>query len=191
MSRLDRIDLAAELGRAQAVTNSATLYRRQMLALGVPSVTLAMLRGVEAWGYGVVRASAGEDGLYLPGDGPPHLILPVIEQGGLIDLVAFRSSEPKNWRLRTGLGWALGLDVGMDRLSQGHPVPVHETPLDWLRAKMAGIVILDWESPDIHGLLAIPRLSCATPELARMLRAALTRPAYLPQISVRENRLAA
>lgn len=191
MSRLDRSDLAAELRQAQASATPATLYRRQLLALGVPSVTLAMLKGVEAWGYGVVKASAGEGGLYLPGEGPPHLLLPVREDGELVDLVAFRSSEPHNWRLRAGNGWALGMDWGLEPFTRGWPVPVHETPLDWLKAKMAGICILDWDAPDLFSLLAIERLDCATPELARMLRAALTRPANLPLISVRENRLAA
>lgn len=173
-------DLERELAEAGNAINQ--LHWRQLRGLGVRLLTAANLRvrGQAAWG--VVNVSAGPDGLFVPGDGPPHLLLPVIMDGALIDLVAFRSGSPSDWMLRTGLGWALGMDRGLEPYTWGDTPTVHETPLDWLKADCRGLSILDWSAPELHSLKGIARLACATDGLASTLRRHLTRDPNLPEI---------
>lgn len=173
-------ELQAELKAAGLAIN--LLHLQRLLGLGVKMKTAANLhcRGQAAWG--AIRAEAGENGLYLPGKGEPHLVLPVVMDGELIDLVAFRSSNPADWMLRTGLGWSLGMDRGLEPYTWGTPPTLHETPLDWLRADCQGLVILDWSAPEIHSLKGLEEIVCATPGLAATLTRHLTRPQYLPKI---------
>lgn len=173
-------DLHRELKQAGCAIN--ILHLQHLLALGVRMRTAANLecRGQAAWG--VIRASAGEDGLFIPGEGALHLLLPVIMDGALIDLVAFRSGSPADWMLRTGLGWALGMDRSLEPYTWGDTPTVHETPLDWLRAGCAGLCVLDWSAPELHSLKGIASLACATDGLASTLRRHLTRDPNLPEI---------
>lgn len=173
-------DLACELTAATLSINA--LHLRRLHGLGVSRLTAANLkcRGQARWG--VVRAGAGEDGLFLPGEGETHLLLPVEMDGALIDLVAFRSSTPSDWILRTGLGWALGMDRGLGPHTWGDPPTVHETPLDWLRADCSGICVLDWSAPELHSLKGLARLACATDGLRSTLRRHLTRDPNLPEL---------
>lgn len=169
---------------------SRFVHARALNRLGVSSSTIADLRR-QHWGWGVVNASAGDDGLYLPGSGEPHLVLPVIENGDLIDLVAFRSATPERWLLRTGQGWALGLERGLEPHTWHPETLLSCNPLDWLRADCEGLCVLDWGAPETHYLVGVPHLECSTPELAGLLRGALSKPVRLPTISIKENRLAA
>lgn len=184
-----RVDLEAELAKAaQAVS---PIHLRHLVALGVGWPTIAEI-GRHHYGLGLVQAQCGDPGLFSPGEGPVHLQLPVFEDGELVDLVAFRSGQPSQWLLRTGAGWALGLEGGLQRHTWGDdPVPLAASPLEWLQAECRGVCILDWAAPEVHYLTAIPHLSCRTGELAAMLRAALTRPVRFPMISVMEAQLVA
>jgi hypothetical protein len=129
-------------------------------------------------------------GLYLPDeDGEPHVIVPVWEDGALVDLCAFRTDNPTAWMLRSGHSWALGLERGLEPHTWGDPVTLADTPLDWLR--VGGLCVLDWQAPEIRFLVGVPSLVCQTPEQASLLRTALTAPVRLPHISVLETRLAA
>jgi hypothetical protein len=150
--------------------------------LGVPFLTAAnrRARGQAAWG--VAKAKAGEDGLFLLGEGVPHLLLPVIMDGELIDLLAFRSGSPNDWMLRTGLGWALGMDRGLEPYTRGDVPTVHETPLDWLRADCTGLCVLDWSALELHSLKGIAKIACATDALRSTLRRHLTRDPRLPEL---------
>ena len=169
---------------------STLLHFKHLLGLGVPRATVAELRR-DDWGWGVANAVDVGDGLYCPGDGPLHLVLPVWDDGELIDLVAFRSGNPGDWKLRTGQGLALGLEHGWERHHWDDEVQLTLTPLDWLRNGAAGLCIVDWDAPDISMLASLPRIICPTRESAAQLRQALTRPQPLPPIIVKETRLAA
>jgi hypothetical protein len=173
-------DLQSELQAATCATH--VLHLQKLLAVGVKMRTVANLkcRGQAAWG--VVNAAAGEDGLFVPGEGVPHLLLPVIMDGELIDLVAIRSSIPSDWMLRTGLGWALGMDRGLEPYTWGDMPTVHETPLDWLRADCTGICVLDWSAPELHSLKGIAKISCATDGVRSTLTRHLTRDPNLPEL---------
>ncbi len=181
-------DLHAELrASCKAVRRS---HLRQLTALNVSWPTIGEL-GRRHYGFGVARAAPVGDGLYEPGEGELHLLLPVFEDGELIDLCAFRSSDPLNWVLRTGLGWALGLEDGMEPLSWQESVGLAVSPLEWLRDGATGVCVLDWDAPEVRYLSDLPHLVCSSDELATQLRAALARPVRFPSISVEETRLAA
>jgi hypothetical protein len=173
-------DLKSELVAATLSTNE--LHWQLLRGLGVPFLTAAnrRVRGQAAWG--VAKAKAGEDGLFLIGEGVPHLLLPVIMDGELIDLVAFRSGNPNDWLLRTGLGWALGMDRGLEPYTWDDAPTLVETPLDWLRAECRGICVLDWSASELHSLKGIARLGCASDGLASTLRRHLIRDPNLPEI---------
>ncbi len=181
-------DLHAELrASCQAVTR---LRLRQLVGLGISWATIGEL-GRHHYGFGVIRAVPADDGLYVPGDGEPHLLLPVYEDGELIDLCAFRSGDPLNWLLRTGLGWALGLEDGIEPLAWAESVGLAVSPLEWLREGATGVCILDWDAPVLRYLSDLPHLVCSSNELATRLRAALARPVRFPTISVGETHIAA
>ena len=183
-----RPDLDKELADAGAA--STLLHFKHLVALGVSRVVIAELRRAD-WGWGVMNAVDVDNGLYAPGDGPLHLVLPVWDDGALIDLVAFRSGNPADWRLRTGLGLALGLEQGWECHHWHDEVELSPTPLDWLRNGTDGLCVVNWDAPDINMLASLPRISCPTRELAAQLRRALTRPQPLPPITVKETALAA
>src|SRR5436853_1956909 len=109
-----RANLDAEL--ASAGRASTFLHAKRLEQLGVSIATVAELRRHD-WGWGVVHAveHPSEPGLYCPdSSGPLHVLLPVYDRGDLVDLVAFRSSDPERWLLRTGAGWCLGLEGGFE-----------------------------------------------------------------------------
>lgn len=185
---MTRPDLEQEL--SVAARASTLLHFKHLIGLGVPRITLAALR-LDNWGWGVVNAVDVGDGLYRPGDGLLHLILPVWDGGELIDLVAFRSGDPADWRLRTGLGLALGLQQGWERYYWQDEVTLSLTPLDWLRNGAEGLCIVDWDAPDIAMMSSLPAITCPSRQAASRLRQALTRPQPLPPILVKETALAA
>lgn len=182
--------LHAELRSAAHAVTHANL--RQLVALGVGWPTIGEL-GRHHDGFGVVTARDAGDGLYEPDpDGQPHLLLPVYEDGELVDLVAFRSDAPDKWMLRTGNGWALGLDEGWGMLHNGDPLRLSATPLDWLRNEATGLCVLDWEAPELTVELAdFAAVQCPDATIAGLLTEALTQPSRLPSISVGETRLVA
>lgn len=181
-------DIERELqDAAHAVTQA---HLRRMVALGVGWPTIGEL-GRDHYGFGVASVCDAGDGLFHPGDGELRLILPVYEDGELLDLCAFRSDDPLDWLLRTGCGWALGLEWGLCRHTWGDPVPLAVSPLDWLRGGAEGLCILDWDAPELRYLTELPHIICSTDALADQLKAALAKPVRFPEISVKETRLAA
>jgi hypothetical protein len=184
---MSRPDLAAEMFAAAMAIQIRHLEALE--ALGVPRRTSceATRRGA----LGVARVSDADDGLYSLGEGDPHLILPVFDDGELVDLCAFRSANPEHWLLRTGCGWALGLERGLGVHSWGDPVPIAVSPLDWLRQDTAGLCVVDWTAPELSYLLELPHIVCASGALASRLRVTLTKPVRVPEISVGGMKLAA
>ena len=141
---------------------------------------------------GRVRVERIGRGLYQPAEaaGEPCLLVPVTEDGALVDLVAFPRSAPSDWLLRTGNGWALGLADSIGSHMWAEKVRLFDSPVDWVRGKRAGICVVDWESPEVRSLDVLPRVICS-PRIGSLLRRALTRPPRLPQISLMEARHAA
>lgn len=138
--------------------------------------------------FGVVTAEDAGDGLYQPGEGALHVILPVVEDGELVDLVAFRSTDSGSWMLRTGNGWALGLEKGLSAHMWGQTVHLFSDPLDWLRGRGEGVCVLDWDAAEVHNLDVLQELVCSSPAVAALLTRALSRPARLPKLKLMETR---
>ena len=95
------------------------------------------------------------------------------------------------WLLRSGQGWALGVENGLERHTWGDPVAVSASPLEWLCRGEDGLVVLDWDAPEVRYLRDVPHLACSTASLANHLRNTLSKPLRIPQISIMETRLAA
>lgn len=186
-------DLKAEFEAAVDRVRQSHLDRLQ--ALNVTPAAIAHLN-LSGPAFGVVNADPDRDGLYQPGEGPLHLVMPVHEGGGLVDLVAWRSDDPTRWWLRTGLGWLLNADACIASRWDGDHLTLHATPLDWLRAGEggaweAGGVVLDFDAPDLRALRCFDTITCATDWLAATLRRSLAKPARMPTISIMEARHAA
>jgi hypothetical protein len=148
---------------------------------GVSPETLAKL-GAQFAPFGVVATQSSRDGLYEPGNGATYIVQPVLTDGDCVDLVAWRKSDPSRWHLRTGLGWALGEDAFTHRSfwGCGEPFPIHRSPLAWLIAGGTGIVILDWEAPELRELIALDVIECDR-DLAVILHRRLSHPVRLPR----------
>lgn len=155
----------------------------RLKALGVPWSTIAHM-GARHYSGGSSCVIDVDDGLYAPSDeGTPHLIIPVFEDGELVDLVAFSSDQPLAWLLRLGCGWSLGLLDGLERHSWEDEVRLWASPLDWLRADCDGLCVLDWSAPEVVELARLPGIRCQDQTLAKQLREALSRPYRLPEIT--------
>ena len=178
-------DLLAELNSAARGVRQPHLDR--LRALGVSIRWLAQT-GMQIAPFGVAQSEVSKAGLYQvsPDAGLLNVIIPVVEDGALVDLCAFRTDDPGNWALRTGNGWALGLGQGMGEYMWGLPVHLYSDPLDWLRGSGEGICVLDWASPEIHRLDVLENVVCSDQATAALLQRALTRPVRVPNISVLE-----
>ena len=128
-----------------------------MLAeLGVPREVIA--RGCAAGLLGLVRAECGDSGFWEPCGGVPHLVVGVHDhEGALVDMVAFRSADPGKWALRVGGAWLLGgyqfHRIGI--LDGAGVLPIFGTPLGWLKARCAGICVLEWSGEAVGALRAL------------------------------------
>jgi hypothetical protein len=156
------------------------LLLRRLQALGVSRPTVAQM-GARHYFGGSARVIDIDDGLYAPSnEGAPHLVLPVFEDGELVDLVAFSSGQPLAWLLRLGCGWSLGLLDGFERHSWEPEVRLWASPLDWLRADRDGLCVLDWSAPEVLELARLPNIRCQDKHLAERLKEALSRAYRLP-----------
>ena len=66
--------------------------------------------------------------------GQPAIVLPVHEQGRLVDLVAIARHDYRVWGCCTGTGQYVGKFV--------NPLPVHDTPYSWLMSNCGGVLPL-------------------------------------------------
>lgn len=180
--------LIAELRHAAEDVRQPHLDRLRGLG-----VSIGWMADAETYPFGVAHCEPSGPGLYQPNPGaaPLHMILPVIEDAALVDLIAFRSSDPGNWMLRTGIGWALGLARGVGHWMWSERVHLFDTPLDWLRGRGDGICVLDWDAPEVRDLDVLPEVVCSSPAVAKAFERALTRPVHCPKISIMEARNAA
>ena len=180
---MNSAELQAELFAAAARVTQGHLDR--LRGLGVAPATLAALGRINV-AFGVVNLTVDSGGTYQPGEGSAHIVQPVMEDGELIDLVAWHTMRPERWWLRNGIGFALNPDNlgSLDRWGEGPPV-VHSSPLNWLRAGGEGSVILDWsDSVALGHLRAHEAISCASSALAGTLNRAMMATVRLPVVTV-------
>lgn len=182
-------DLLAEMEAAAAHVRRPHLER--LRCLGVPYASLAAL-GRDEHTIGVGRAVLRDDGLWEPSDkGEPVVVQAVCDgvgrelgDAGLIDLIAWRTSEPERWWWRCGTAWALGHEL-LD-LDNGEPVLVVATPAQWLSVAGVAVCPLDWSSSSAlwpalrHG----PSLKFTDEALRLRVRSALVQSAPLPTMEI-------
>ena len=160
---------------------------RRMEALGVPLRAIAEV-GEHLPPFGVARVRWLPDGLYEPDpDGETACIMPVpaaereLGELGLLDLVAFSTSQPSRWSWRTGLGWLLGEHVLDD-----DDVAVVETPVQWLARKADAVCILNWDAPAScwSALRQIPCLHFENETLGARVMRRLREAVVLPRMEI-------
>lgn len=175
-------DLLAEL--FTAASRVKQLHLDHIRALGVAPTTIAEL-GRARPAFGIAEAETEASGRYQPSGGPVHVVMPVVDGGEMVDLVAWRTTRPDRWWLRTGNGWALNPDDLRELYRWGGPPPMlHSTPLDWLRAGATGSVVLDWAAPEVGRLRWHDRIDCDDGRVAKALREAMTRAVRMPIVKV-------
>lgn len=178
------------------------------------AVNTLVKMGVKAWdiydhcgGAAVARVTA--DGIYfIPDDhGHPMIVQPVYD--GVIqsldfdlyddeptDMIAWHPSTPSKWYFRQGAAVCiLGRGhIACFKLSQDAgelaPLPVYQTPLEWLRNAGNGVCCLNRRS--IRELLGLKRIITTSDDFAAMLNRELLKPSPLiPQIAVKPRNGAA
>ena len=165
------VDIMRELLEAQADVRADPI----LLGYGVPAKITPFC------GVSLIR-TAGT--FYKPDpDGNPAIIVPAMDGGGLVDLVAFDPRRPGRWHVRLGACPLLGIDnMGLWL----EPLRLWRSPLGYLRAKLQGAVVLTWPA-------ALPLLACCSEIIAedvphgREVRKELSRRNALPKISVPIN----
>jgi hypothetical protein len=177
-------DLAEEMWRA--VGNVRQPHLDRLSALGCDLSAICAL-GQHQPPFGVERVCWASGGLYEPSEhGIAAVVQPVIAWDDdfpeCIDLIAWQTSAPRRWAWRTGTGWALGEWL----LDGDEPVPVVETPLEWLASAGTAFCILDWDAPAAcwSRLRSGPPLSFASDLLRTKVRNALVRTVPLPTMEV-------
>lgn len=138
---------------------------------------------------GIVEAEPIGEGLWQPAEGPAHLVQPVLVDGAVVDLVAWRSIRPDAWRLRTGAAWVLGEDLLRVHGSWGNDqaLRVYATPLDWLAGTGDGVCVLDWSSSEVRSLLNIREIEVSSKAFGDILLREVTKPLRMPRIRVRRR----
>jgi len=158
-------------------------YLDRMRALGILNAFADMAAGYVP--IGISPCEPVGQGCYQPASsGPMNLVVPVIEDGELIDLVAFRSTAPDDWLTRNGEGWALGMEEGAGHYLDGVTPHIFANPLEWLQAECCGICILNWNSPEIYKLDVLRDVTVSDVATAKLLRRAMTLPQRVPEIHI-------
>jgi len=176
---------------AEAVASARREHFDHLEALGVPRETLWL--GPAAFGFSTIEID-GEH--YRPdASGFPAVIVPVseIENGlltGVVDLVAWRTSDPGKWWIRRGIAPVLGKESIERAAHYGEPLALHASPLDWLRANRQGAVVLNWNCCLGFWLGGIDQIYTSL-ETAERLDSAFKATRRLPEIFVKEERHAA
>lgn len=170
-----------------------------LIGMDMPSDALAHLTG--QGDIGRCRVEYDGSGHYQPErSGDPALILPVIDGGVLIDLVAFSPKNPNVWALRKGQGLILGLDyargITADWESDAAELRVFANPMEWLYANQGGyptgICVLDWSPESVAALRNLgPQftLLADSPALAEFIDQEINKVRFVPQVAVMENGL--
>lgn len=176
--------LRLELG---AYAQAATIDdMRKLMATGAPAP--------EIFGAGILgfaNAEVGRNDFWQPAShGPRCAVIAAIEEGIILDLIAFDPAAPDVWFIRTGNAWALGMDAvtEVSRSWNGGELLLHPTPLDWLKARGVGACVVNWTDDARRALRDLPAINVSSPKIAQALRLELSRPPRLPEIQVKRWR---
>lgn len=177
MSRL--FDLDAEMNMAVSAVTSRHLAAMERLGCRAPAIAAI---GAKQAPLGVLRCDMRGAQFFEPTNelyGIDAVLMPVMEEGTVIDLIAWRTLAPDAWLWRNGDGWALGID----QITQPSPwdgfreITLHATPLDWLRAGGDGACILDWSAVShIRRLALFDTIRCDHPTVQKRLSGILSQP---------------
>ena len=140
--------------------------------------TLGLAHEGPLWGFDFVEFTGSTYRPLLGGDGA--LIVPVFDDGLIVDLVACRVID-RRIATRHGAARALGEDW-IDRAALNRSrLALFSDPLRWLMAGRRGAVVLDWRQAPLlfDGVEAI---ACDSPALMRRVDTATHRMAKRPQI---------
>ena len=154
---------------------------QDLIAMGVPADITCYV------GAAKVRPNGNT---YEPDpDGISAWIIPCMDGGETIDLLAFSLDTPAKWWLRLGLAAFLGGDALGDAMMD-EPVRVFRTAASWLRAAAPtdGLVILNWDTARRE--LAYHSLIAEDVEHGVDLERRLSIPASRPQIRVPREKAA-
>ena len=180
------VDLDAEI--LATVGRVEQSHLNWMMGMGVSSSAIARL-GKTQEPFGIGRVEFVGSDYWQPHDGPAaigSIVQPVYEDGQIIDLIAWRSLKPRDWRWRVGEAWALGADsLHGDPWTGFASIRLHSTPLAWLAAGGEGLTILNWQSAALRALSNFEEIICADSTAADRLHQILCRPARLPKITTR------
>jgi hypothetical protein len=169
---------------ARALANTRQLHLDHLRALGVTGEGLALL-GLRQLPFGVERIDVDDAGRWWPApDGKPALLIPVMERGELIDIVAFRTSAPARWWWRIGCGSLLGADLLNDGWHED-ALRIVSTPLQWLIEGGNAVCVLDWSCADyeLSPMRDRVELACDSAMLGARLRKRLAQPRRVPRIT--------
>ena len=149
-------------------------------ACGLPTTTV--------WGVSFVEIDAHH---YAPvAGGKPAIIVPLFEDGALLDLVA-TGLQTRTTRTRAGIATVLGQEWIDHAKETETTVRLFGDPIEWLRNGRRGAVVVDWRAAR-HALADVPGIACETEFLAAQVERAMQQPVSLPKLFVREaNRAAA
>jgi hypothetical protein len=154
------------------------LARTPTFADSLKSVGLA---SCEVEGFGVARVLADTEFYEPHEDGHPALIVPAIEQGCLVDLVACAFGS-RLMRTRCGIARLLGLDHVHNRtFFADEQVEVFADAFAWVKAGCKGVVVIDWQVGH-WPLRDLPAIRCADAATGKRLRDAFVRPNPYPPI---------
>lgn len=157
----------------------------RVLDLGLTPEAVAKV-GRNQLPFGVLRIATDEARWWPDPEGFCAMVVPVLESGREMDIIAFRTDQPARWWWRVGCATFLGADLLQSLWADG-PLRIAATPLDWLREGGEAVTILDWDAPyfDLLPLLNRERLICADDLLAVRLGKRLSNRPELPSIITR------
>jgi hypothetical protein len=129
------------------------------------------------WGFDFVAFTESAYRPLLGGDGA--LIVPVFDDGLIVDLVACRVAD-RHIATRHGAARALGEDwIDLAALNRSRLV-LFSDPLRWLMAGRRGAVVLDWHQARVL-LDGVDRITCDSPALASRVHAVTRRMSQPPK----------
>lgn len=179
------VDLDAEL--RTAVGRVRDQHLSALINAGVSAKAIAEIGGKQV-PFGVGRVDFRRGRIYEPCSEPfaiGAVLMPVFEQGALIDIIAFRLIQAGMWKWRTGDGFALGAD----EIESGTPwsgfaeIELHATPIDWLAATGRGACILNYaDEARIRSLSQFDRIIVSDHRVMAKIEPILSRPARKPEI---------
>ena len=145
---------------------------------------------------GAAYVRVDDDGTFAPDpDGTPMVILPVCDRYDPpvpLDLVAFTLDADRRSACRTGMAPIVNASAVQDAWWQEFPLLIHATPLDWIKADLAGVVVLDWNPGTVALHLGnARRLISFSPEVVASLTGIFKHDVDPPEIRLAEVRHAA